>query len=284
MKLTRAVMIRSAVIIITIPLVCTGCNNRSKEIDTPIEAELHDVEADSSTFILEQEPEQLVRKRTLTQNDLYRDYDGGSQLKDYFEIELIDRQIFDEGRKNAVNYLITDTNTYKKVDGVLRLPLQRGGEITFKDNSTVGESYCDYTYVGQIEPLDMYLIWTLLWEDWHYTLIDKTKGTAVQSFVGLPYLSADKQYIICLDVDAAEGMSIIGLYTVTFDDKSPERYIDAVIEMYVRSWIPIDATRDIFWATDGFMYIQVAHNSNYWDAGNNFAGLEQYIRLKPIAA
>lgn len=284
MKLTRAVMIRSAVIIIAIPLVCVSCNNHSKDMATPVEAELHDVEADSITFALEQEPEQLVRKRTLTSNDLYRDYDGGSQLKDYFQIELIDRAAFDEARKSEVNYLIADTGVYKKVDGVLRLPLEKGGQLTFKDNPTVGESFCDYTYVGQIEPLNMFLIWTLLWEDWHYTLIDKARGKTVQSFVGLPYLSADKKYIICLDVDSSEGMSIIGLYTVTFDDKSPERYIDAVIEMYVRSWIPIDATRDIFWATDGFMYVQVAHNANYWDAGNNFVGLEQYIRLKPIAA
>lgn len=281
MKLTKVIN-RSVILIVAVPFMYISCDNTKQQSDTSSTIQTDSLAVDTSMYDTIVEPEQFVKKRILTDKDLYRDYDGGNELADYFIIEIIDRNTFVINRNMAVDFLTVDTASFRKTNGILSLPALNG-TITLKDDLSDNENHKEYAYLGQIKPLDMYLISATFWEDWNYTLFDKNKGKKAQSFIGVPYLSADHKHIVCMEVDSFEGVANIGLYAVSSDEQTSEKYIDPVVEMYVKSWIPITTKDNMYWSTDGYLYIPVVYNSNYWEAENNYTGLDQYIRLKPVA-
>lgn len=214
----------------------------------------------------------------LTDDQLYTDFDGGDQLASYFVIELIDEDTFEKNKALSVNLLNTDTVGIEKINGVLRLPMTKG-YFELKDNAEDNEAHKEFTYIGQMDRLNAYLVYGVYWEDWNYLLIDKNKGTIIQTFANIPYLSADGKYIMTMDVDADAGAAYIDLYTVT-----DHRYVDPLIGMYAKNWVPETSIDKIFWCSDNYLYMPVVHNKDYWSADGNFKKLAQYIRLKPAVA
>lgn len=272
---------RTNTLLITLFVVITSCNrdqNTSKKIESLVTT---NIVAKSDTVIEntieEQEvPIQLITKHELTEKDVYVDYDGGNQLADYFLIEIIDKDTFDKNKSMSVNMLSTDTTLIKKQNGILRLPCRKG-EITFTDNLSDGENHKEYTYIGEIDYLSAYVLSGIYWEDWNYFMVDKTNGSTVQTFINNPYLSPDGKYIISVDLDTSEGIAYMDLYEVT-----DRKYVDPIIGMYIKKWIPINSTEPMYWGNDNFLYIPIIHNQDYWACDGNYAGLSQYIRLKPI--
>lgn len=272
------------VLVITLLVVFWGC--KKKEVDssdlqsTPQDSSIEAIRVSDSITIPEPElPVQMVKKRELTTRDLYSDYDGGSQLKDFFVIELIDRETFVDNKTNAVSFVVGDSTSYPKVSGVIQLPAKNArGFISFVDDLSGSDDHAEYTYYGDVPDLNVYLIYGIYWEDWDFFFADKIRGTVVQSFNNYPYLSPDQKNIVCLDIDLSEGVASVDLFSVT--DK---KYVDPIISMYIKSWVPVDAIDKIYWAKDGFLYIPVVHAKNYWDADGYYKDLDQYIRLKPIA-
>lgn len=284
MVLSKAIN-RSKTLVIVIPFIFASCDEARKQSSEPTNTVVETSDSIVELPMLDSlivEPEQFVKKQVLTAKDLYRDYDGGDELSKFFLIELIDRNTFQTNRSHAVDFLTVDTTLYHKQKGVLKLPMQRG-ELELKDNLADNETHKEYTYLGQIKPLNMYLISGSYWEDWAYMLFDKKNGDMVQSFIGIPYLSADKQYMVSMDIDSFDGVASIALYAVTSDPTTSRMYVDPVVEMYIKSWIPLTVKDNMYWSTDGYLYMPVVSNSNYWAADNNFYGLDQYIRLKPVA-
>lgn len=286
------------ILVLTIPFsLLLGCNNTGKQSDLvnmkdPVSESLlkNAPDLNSDTYSLDtaqlaamREPEQLVTKHVLTKDDLYRDYDGGRDLSKFFEIELIDRDIYLANRNTSINYLLYDSLSFQKKDGVIKLPLDKG-ELDLIDNLADGDKHKEYKYMGQIKALDMYLVQGTFWEDWSYILYDKKRGREVQSFIGIPYLSADMQYIMCLEIDSFEGVANISLYAISENEKTKQKYIDPVVEMYVKSWIPYTLKDEIYWGSDGSLYAPVLYTPNFIDAEGNYFGLDQYIKIRPIAA
>ena len=284
MILSKAIN-RSRTLVIVIPFMLVSCGESRKQTENEEATIVQVQDSITETLIadsLAMEPEQFVKKQVLTEKDLYRDYDGGNELSKYFLIELIDRNTFLVNQTQAVDFLVADTSSIQKINGTLRLP-KASGELVLKDNLADNENHKEYTYLGQIKALDMYLVSGSYWEDWAYMLIDKKRGRTVQSFIGLPYLSADQKHVVSMDIDSFEGVASIALYAVTVDPTTAQRYVDPIVEMYIKSWIPLTVKDNMYWSTDGFLYMPVVSNSNYWAADNNFYGLDQYIRLKPVA-
>ncbi|MDL2214822.1 hypothetical protein LJC00_01370 [Dysgonomonas sp. OttesenSCG-928-M03] len=271
-------------LLVAVILFIISCNKTTNTSETaskiPVTNSVvtHDTIAIPDLQHVEEAPIQLIAKHNLTDKDVYADYDGGSQLADYFLIEIIDKETFDKNKSMAVNMLSPDTTGIEKQKGIIKLPCDKG-EISFVDNLSGGENHKEYTFIGQIQYLNVYVLSGIYWEDWNFFFVDKNAGSTVQTFSNRPYLSADGKYIISIDFDTFEGITYIDLYEVC-----DNRYVDPLIGMYAKKWIPIHSPDSMFWGNDNFLYIPVIHNQDYWAADGNYFGLDQYIRLKPIAS
>lgn len=276
-------------ILILMVLFAFSCKNNNQNAPQPVQksdkentVSIQDTDIVSDTIVDEvpvEEPViQLLSKHELSENDLYTDYDGGNQLADYFLIELIDEDIYDKNKSLAINMMSRDTSLISTEEGILILPYKKG-KVELMDNPEDGDDFRKYTYIGEISYLDAYLIRGLYWEDWDYFLIGKNSGERIQTFINMPYLSADGKYIVSLDFDSIEGVAFIELYEVT-DDKQ----VEPVIGMYTKKWIPINTTTSIYWGNDNYLYVPVVHNKDYWAAEGNYKGIDQYIRLRPIGS
>lgn len=240
-------------------------------------------QVDTTSTEIKTQPEQFVKKHILTSADLYRDIDGGSDLAIFFKIEVISKDTFLTNLSTAADYMIYDSATIIKDKGTLTLPTEKG-RLKLQDVHADNDSHIEYKYVGQFKGIDMYLVLALFWEDWNYMLFDKKQGHKVQSFISQPYLSTDLQYIICLDVDSFEGSTSLNLYGISTNEITRKKYIDPIVEIYVKSWIPYTEKYPMFWGKDGYFYVPVIYSNNFVDAQNNFYNLDQYIRILPIAS
>lgn len=265
-------------LVVAVTLVMVGCKNTSNDVENVQRVSVDTVVVVDTTaqIVEEEETIRLIKKHILTEKDLYTDYDGGNQLADFFVIELIDKATFLKNKGSAVEYFTFDSTSIKKINGVLRLPCGNGA-VALTDNLSNTEHHKEYSYVGQVKALNAYLISGIYWEDWNYFFVDKHGGRTIQTFANFPYLSADERFIISVDVDSFEGAAYIDLYEV-----SNKRYIDPMIGMYIKNWIPMDRN-SIYWSTDSYLYMAVVSNQDYWAADGNYTGLDQYIRLRPVA-
>lgn len=273
-------------LVVAVASLMISCNDMSKQqskveektprtVTTAIESKV----ADTVVVQFEEEipPIQLVKKHELTEGDLYTDYDGGDQLADYFIIELIDKDTFLKNKSLAVHTLSSDTTGVRKEDGELLLPCLKGN-VVFRDNLTGEENHKEYAYIGKVASLDVYLVSGIYWEDWNFFYVDRHGGKTVQTFANQPYLSADLKHIVSIDVDSFEGITYIDLYEVV-----DRKRIDPLVGMYVKKWVPVETVDKMYWANDNYLYIPVVHNTDFFAAEGNYAGLDQYIRLRPVA-
>lgn len=219
---------------------------------------------------------QLIKKHVLTEKELYADFEGEDRLSDYFVIELIDKDVFIKNKSTAVDMVFVDTLEVRKNKGILKLPCNKS-EISFVDNLSEEENHKEYTYIGQIQLLNVYLLSGIYWEDWNYFFVDKNIGRTVQTFINRPYLSADGKYIVSIDVDTFEGATFLDLYEV-----SDTRDIDVIAGMAVEKWVPVNTPENMYWGNDNCLYLTVIHNKDYWESDGNYQGLDQYIRLRLV--
>jgi len=219
---------------------------------------------------------QLVKKHSLSEKELYADFEGEDRLSDYFVVELIDKDVFLKNKAMAVDMIVIDTLAIQKEKGVLKLPCGKT-EISFVDNVSNEENHKEYTYIGQIHLLNVYLLSGIYWEDWNYFFVDKNAGRTVQTFINRPYLSADGKYIVSIDVDPFEGATFLDLYEVS-DNKN----IDVIAAMSIEKWVPVNTPETMYWGNDNCLYLTVIHNKDYWQSDGNYQGLDQYIRLRPL--
>lgn len=275
---------KTNILLIGLIVVITSCNKKQATTelikkDTPTSSIVTINQAVKADTIEQSSPEEtsviLVAKHELTNEDLYVDYDGGNQLADYFSIELIGEDAFKKNRSMSVKLISTDSTIVKKEGGILKLPCNKG-EVRFVDNLSDGEDHKEYTYIGTIDILNVYLLSGIYWEDWNYFFVDKNSGQITQYFNNYPYLLANGKSIISLDFDTFEGTAYIDLYEVS------NKNIDPTIGMYIKRWIPIGTSESIYTGNDNYLYIPVINTRDYWVADGKYTGLSQYIRLKPL--
>lgn len=194
-----------------------------------------------------------------------------SELK----LELVDKSVYLASKANAVNFLKSDTTEIQKKDGIIKLKTKQKTRI-FKDIPEITESIQTYYYVGQLEALNAYLIYGVYWEDADYTLINKTSGEEVQTFVDFPYISADQKHVVAIYPNP---------YDVTADfqfSRIKKKRPEVTYTASFKNWIPATETDEIFWTNDHFLYIPVVHSAVYWDDSGNINSNVQYIRIKVI--
>ena len=180
-------------------------------------------------------------------------------------------------KANAVDFIDT-TNTLKKVKGKLRLPCQecKNKYITYIDSLApkYDENRIEHTYIGEIPFLNQYLISTTYYEDWDYTLIDKTTGKKL-TLAAYPYITPDRQYFMTLLDNVYEGVADFSLYSIEGTNK-----IKQVFSTTFTQWALVLDEKDreqVFMGSDGNLYAKVINVSVRWDQKGYYNPRGQYI-------
>lgn len=204
----------------------------------------------------------------------YAGAESGKSLDNILTFELIDKSLFEKKRALAVNFLSTDNAKVKKEDGVLSIPTAKE-TVTLVDIETDNDSEARFTYTGQIDFLNQYVIFGQFWESSSYTMFDSITGKQTQDFIEYPYISPDKQYIMAVYANPYdEPRADLELYRIQ------NKKITPIMNAGFKNWMPIEEPKDIFWAKDGYLYLAVTHSAAFWKENGSLNDTYQYIRIK----
>lgn len=213
---------------------------------------------------------------SLSINEKTEFFEKGKHLKTYLNFELIDQATFEKEKNNAVNFLTADTTLYIKKNGIITLPTANKS-IKITDKPGDDDYREEYKYIGQIEFLNQYLIEGSYYESLDFNFFDKTSGKNKQTFIEYPYISADRKNIICIYGNAYESTSDLELYSINNHE------IKLVMTASFSNWFPTaEKLSDIFWSSDGNLYLQVIHIKAMWGERPENQAKPQYVRIKRI--
>ncbi len=203
-------------------------------------------------------------------------YEKGTTLPGYLKMELIDKQTFYLKKRTAVSYFLADTNTIRKENGVIRLPIHNGFK-QYQDNNKPGveDNTQEYNYVGQIDFLNTYVIAGLYWESWDYKLINKHSGVQEVSLNALPNISHDRRHLISISDNGYTGTADLELYNIK------NNKVRKVMAASFKYWAPVNAS-GIFWGIDGSLYVAVLPSSKAFSPQENVLNSCQYIKIRVL--
>ena len=112
------------------------------------------------------------------------------------ELLPIDAATFKKAFKVRKKTVISNTATFKKKNGILRLPLANGKKVVFEDNkgTPYDEDRKSFFYLGQVKVLRCYLVEQHLFESTDYVLINKKTGKT-NTLAGKPAVSPDGKIV-----------------------------------------------------------------------------------------
>ena len=215
----------------------------------------------------------IVSSLTLNENIEY--FEAGKPLEGYLKIELVDKDVFQSERSSAINFLFADTTAVKKNRGVIKLKC-KSKVVKYKDKPEKEERSQVFHYVGQIDFLDKYLIGGMYYERIDYRFIDRTTGEETQYFGDYPTISADKKHIICIYNNPYESTADLELYSINV------KQIKHIMSASFVNWVPTVDTGEMFWSTDGYLYLTVYPSSSYGQHDGSADDKFQYIRIKVL--
>jgi hypothetical protein len=202
------------------------------------------------------------------------DFDDNLPINRYLKIELIDKATYLSQKSTIVNFFQPDTLTFIKKNNVLEIKcenkIRKYVDVNIGDK--VSTEIEEYYYIGRIDSLNKYVIRGSYWENSDYKLVDKTTGEA-QKFIGYPYVSPDKKYIISMYPNV-HGSSYGDLEFYEISNKMSK----LILTQRFSKWLPTYEEKMIFWSEDGYLYIPVNHSHSYLtlSGSDNY----QYIRIK----
>ena len=212
---------------------------------------------------------------SLTVDEETKEFHTGQRLTKYITLELIEKGLFLSKKSTAISLILEDTTAIKKIKGVIELPVLKGIK-RYIDKPEAEEGREEYTYLGQIEFLNKYLVSGSYWESWDYKLIDKTTGLESQSLGDYPICSPDKKFIICISANPYSTTGDLELYSIK------DKQVTAVMSASFKNWMPVESEDRGFWSNDGYLYIPAQHVNAYWNSSGNLNTDSQYVRIKVL--
>lgn len=218
-------------------------------------------------------PSDLTAIAYLTINGKNQEISKDERLDDYIKIELVDKSLFESKKGTSVNYLVRDTTAITKKNGILELKTPNKTKI-FKDRPTDEDSREIFTYIGQVPVLNQYLVQGNYYEGYDFQFINKTTGADTQTLNDLPYVSPDKKHIIAIYGNPYESTADLELYAVNGSK------IKNIVAASFKNWMPTYEPSDMFWSSDGYLYLSVNHAKATIDADGKPSSASQYIRIR----
>ncbi len=220
--------------------------------------------------------EELLLVSQLSINEEDKPVEGEIDVTNFFSISEITKLDFDNGRVNAINYLVRDTAKIKKKKGVILLPCKNTVRkfVDYIPKPTdYDESIQTFEYLGQIPFLNAYLILGIYWEWYEYKLIDKTTGKEIATFNELPYISPDKKHILCISSNPYDMTADLSYYSIT------GMKIESIASMRFSNWMAADYSAFMYWGNDGTFNVGVNSIANFWNKEGDTNPPKQFIRF-----
>lgn len=217
----------------------------------------------------------------ILQNELFEIYKDESENIDEFEnpknhlnIELTNVIEYQSKIAKKVDYLNHDTSLIVKKNGITELIISNDKK-KYIDKSIGKEDDHIYTYLGQIDFLNSYLLYCEKYESINYIIIDKQSGNE-NSFIEYPYISQDHKYIICIRSDYVEFMTNVDLYEII------DYQFKLILSTNFTKWVPSLEENKMFWGDDGYFYIPVIHVQKMKYENEEKSDDLQYIKIKKL--
>lgn len=202
-------------------------------------------------------------------------FDKGKALTKYVQIELITQSLFKSKMKDSVSFVRYDTIPNKKKNSITEL-VCKAKTVKLIDKPDDNDSMEIYSYVGQIDVLNKYLVAVSYYESGEFFFIDKTTGAKTDSFGDFPTISPDKKHIISINANPYETTADMELFEIKNEKIKP------IMTASFKNWMPLMEHGKIFWSNDGYLYLSVHNTKTYWTDDGNLNNKYQYIRLKLI--
>jgi ribosomal protein S18 len=203
------------------------------------------------------------------------EYEEGKILRDYLEIELIDSSTFYLQKATGVDYLLADTTIIFKNNGVIKLPIKNGTKHFIDKHGEETENQA-YSYLGQINFLNSYVLLGVYWESWDYKFINKTTGKQEMSFIDYPHISPHRKNIICISGNPYTSTADLELYVIE------NNKIKIIMAACFNKWMPATDKDNIYWSDDGFLYVPVLPVSTWGVADGVLKPERQYLRINVL--
>lgn len=218
----------------------------------------------------------------LTETDLYVLNDNFAEgnvseekIRQVLQMEIVDKSTYLKAQTQSVNQLLSDTLAVKKINGALSFIAQDHSVTVLKDNDSDSDDLETYEYMGQIEALQKYVVWTNYHEMSNFILIDKRNGLQ-KTYIGFPYLSSDKKHLVTFSPEMEPYRTDFSLFEIDNNQEAKE-----VFSYSFKYWMPyVGVIQDLFWSADGYFYMPINHTATYWDEGDYNTANSQYIRIK----
>jgi hypothetical protein len=196
-----------------------------------------------------------------------------------FSMVVVSKDNFAKAKKRYVDQLIPDTLTIRKINGVIKIPINQPNFIDtvfFRDSlGDIDEaSQQEYNYLGYFPSVNMYLVEGLFWENYACFLIDKESGHQTSTW-NRPYLSPKGRYFANLTMTyGLENMpNGIQIWRV----EKGYSYLMKYFELDQQIWAP----EDFAWETDHSLILRVVSTEKYFN--NNGSPHEKdfyYLRIQ----
>lgn len=209
------------------------------------------------------------------ENQITGNNEDEALLQSHLTLELIDKSLFDSKKNSAVYFLLADTTVIKKVKGSIELKCQNK-VVKYIDEPDAEENRQEFEYKGQVNFLNQYLIYCSYYESHDYQFIDKTTGKVTMTFGEFPFIAPDQNNIICIYANPYESSADLELYSIK------DNQIKLILNVSFKRWMPMSEPSQMFWSTDGYLYVAVNHIQSFWNEDGNLNSKGQYIRIKII--
>ncbi|MDR0872512.1 MAG: hypothetical protein LBN27_03455 [Prevotellaceae bacterium] len=194
-------------------------------------------------------------------------------------LQLIPQSEFNDNYTLNNEFLLRDTLAVHKENGVTKLPCKMQ-TIVFKDNAdTDGDDYAAYSYIGQIEFLNVYLMSGNYYEWGEYFFVDKTTGETIAAFNDMPMISHNKKYIADIFYNPYENETEFNVYAIDAERKFPRlcNYYFTKWGIY-EDWNNSGNENYCFWGENDNLYACAAatrYMGEQWNEKHT-----QYVRIK----
>lgn len=196
-------------------------------------------------------------------------------LENYLHIEPVTKAEFLSKQKTAINFVAVDSPGIKKKKGRISLPIKSGTKL-FIDKSHTEENRQEYSYLGEIAFLNVYVIGCNYPESADYKFISKLNGAELQNFSAFPYISPNKKYIIAIYTDPYETDADLEFYQIV------NGRLQNIIRASFKNWMPASEKVNMFWGGDGNLYVPVLAPENFWKPDGQLNTQYEYIRISVL--
>ena len=200
--------------------------------------------------------------------------DAPFSIDSLLSITMSTESFYNSLENKQISYIVADTVSHRKKDGVLRLPI---GETYIELEDERGEGGVMYGnfYKGQIPFLNSYLILFTGNEFLYYFLIDKTTGEdSGYRFADYPFISPNKQYGVCIYANPYFSTAEMQIWKIAGDE------LDLLYSFNFVNWMPTTYTTSLRWIDDNSFVVKAIHPQSFWDEKGYENETGEYIKIE----